>query len=87
MTKIWGSGKIIFKKNFKYYEQKNLQLNIEKVKKDLKWKPLLSINESVKNTVDWYKEVYMNKKSPQEVTKNQIIEYFKNVKKNKKNSS
>ena len=87
MTKIWGSGKISFKKNFKYYEQKNLQLNIEKVKKDLKWKPLLSIKQSVENTVDWYKEVHLNKKSPQEVTKNQIIEYFKNVKKNKKNSS
>ena len=87
MTKIWGSGKISFKKNFKYYEQKNLQLNIEKVKKDLKWKPSLSIKQSVENTVDWYKEVHLNKKSPQEVTKNQIIEYFKNVKKNKKNSS
>jgi CDP-glucose 4,6-dehydratase len=87
IIKIWGSGKIIFKKNFKYYEQKNLQLNIEKAKKDLKWKPLLSINQSVKNTVDWYKEVHINKSSSQEVTKKQIIEYFENVKKNKKNTS
>ena len=87
IIKLWGSGKIIFKKNFKYYEQKNLQLNIEKVKKNLKWKPLLTINQSVKNTIDWYKDVYVDKKSPKEITKSQIIEYFKNVKKNKKNSS
>ncbi len=87
MIKIWGTGKIKFKKNFKFYEQKNLQLNIEKAKRELKWKPLYSINQSVKNTVAWYKETYVNKRSPIEVTKNQIVEYFSYVKKNKKNST
>ena len=87
MIKIWGSGKIKFKKNFKYYEQKNLQLNIEKTKKKLIWKPYYSINQSVKNTIEWYKEVYLNKKTPKEVTKKQIKQYFNYVNKNKKNSS
>ncbi len=81
IIKTWGSGKIRFKKKFKFYEQKNLQLNIEKAKKKLKWKPVYSINQSVENTVNWYKEIYLNKKSPKEVTKNQIIEYFSYVKK------
>lgn len=81
IIKIWGSGKIKFKKNFKFYEQKNLQLNIAKAKKELKWKPIYTIGQSVKNTVDWYKDIHVNKKSSQEVTKNQILEYFIHVKK------
>ena len=35
MIDSWGSGKIVYKKNFKFYEQKNLQLNIFKAKKFL----------------------------------------------------
>ena len=82
MIRIWGSGKIIYKKNFKYYEQQNLQLNISKVKKILKWKPRYSIYQSVKATVDWYKKVHNDKKSSKEVTIQQIEEYFDHVKKN-----
>ena len=52
----WGSGKLIIKKNKKIYEQTNLQLNIEKSKKFLKWKPKFSIKESVNITIDWYKK-------------------------------
>ena len=37
IVKFWGKGKINFKKNQKYYEQTNLQLNINKSKKFLKW--------------------------------------------------
>ena len=87
MTKMWGFGKIKYKKNFKFYEQKNLQLNIDKAKKILKWKPIYTIDQSVKNTIDWYKEVYYKKKSPKEITENQIREYYYHVKKSKKNSS
>ena len=61
MIKIWGSGKIIHKKNFNYYEQKNLQLNISKAKQKLKWKPYYTISQSVKTTIDWYKKVYIEK--------------------------
>ena len=80
MIKIWGTGKIIHKKNFKYYEQKNLQLNISKAKKILKWKPYYSIDQSVVATVNWYKDVYVNNISPKKVTIEQIIKYFQNVK-------
>ena len=41
----WGSGEVKIKKNKKIYEQTNLQLNIEKSKKFLKWKPKFSIKK------------------------------------------
>ena len=65
-----------FKKKNKYYEQKNLQLNISKAKKNLSWKPKLSIYESINLTVKWYKETLIYKKSPYLVTKNQIKEFL-----------
>ena len=80
ITKIWGSGKIRFKKNFKFYEQKNLQLNISKAQKYLKWSPKYSISDSIKITVDWYKAVYKDGKSAAEITEKQIKSFFKNVK-------
>ena len=46
IIKIWGKGKLKFSKKNKYYEQKNLQLNINKSKKKLSWRPKLSIFES-----------------------------------------
>ena len=76
----WGSGKIIFKKNFKYYEQKNLQLNITKSQNILKWQPKYSIKKSIKTTVDWYKDVYKKNLSPEKVTIQQIKEFFKSEK-------
>ena len=84
---IWGSGKIKIKHNQKYYEQKNLQLNISKAKKILKWVPFYTINQAVKTTVEWYKNVYLRKITPRDATINQIMEYYENVKKSKKNST
>ena len=53
----WGAGKYKVKSNNTHYEQTNLQLNINKAQKILKWTPTLSINESIKLTVEWYKSV------------------------------
>ena len=80
ITKLWGSGKVRYKKNFKYYEQKNLQLNITKAQKKLKWSPLYSISDSIKVTVEWYVAVYKNKSSAEKITKKQILSFFRNVK-------
>ena len=54
-----GKRKIkIFKKKINTMNKKNLQLNINKAKKKLFWKPKLSISESIKLTIEWYKEGY-----------------------------
>jgi len=75
IIKFWGKGKLISKKK-SFYEQANLQLNINKAKKNLNWKPTYNIKDSVKFTTEWYYKVLKEKKSPHLVTKNQIIKYM-----------
>ena len=72
---FWGKGKLVAKKK-SFYEQENLQLNISKAKKKLNWRPTYNIKESVKITTEWYYQVIKEKKSPQQVTKDQIIKYM-----------
>jgi len=71
---IWGNGEFINnnKNNKKFNEHKNLFLSILKAKKILKWKPILNFNESIKITIEWYKEVYLNNASPYKISKKQI---------------
>ncbi|MDC0216094.1 CDP-glucose 4,6-dehydratase [Candidatus Pelagibacter sp.] len=76
IVKFWGKGTIKFKTNQKYYEQTNLQLDINKSKKILKWKPKYSIVKSVKVTVDWYKTILTKKTSAEKITEKQIKEYM-----------
>ena len=76
MIAFWGSGKIRYNKKVKYYEQKNLQLDIKKAKNYLNWYPTYSVKNGVKITTEWYKDVYKLKKDPFEVTNNQIIGYM-----------
>ena len=76
IVKFWGKGKISFKKNQKYYEQTNLQLNIEKSMKILKWQPKYTITKSVQVTADWYKKVLIEKLSVEKITEKQIKDYM-----------
>ena len=72
-VKFWGKGSFLIKQNSKKFkEQENLFLNISKAKKKLKWQPILNFNESVKITVEWYKEAYLKKNNPSNITKMQI---------------
>ena len=73
----WGKGKYKKINNRKFYEQTNLQLNITKAKKELKWKPKLSIDHCISLTVDWYKKVLTSKETVQQITMSQIINYMK----------
>jgi CDP-glucose 4,6-dehydratase len=76
IIKFWGKGSLKVKKNNKFYEQENLQLNISKSEKLLNWKPKFSITESVEMTADWYKKILVNKLCPETVTKEQILRYM-----------
>ncbi len=73
---FWGSGTYGKLKKYKFYEQENLQLNILKSKKILKWKPKLSINECIELTVEWYKWVLFKKGSAENITYNQIQNFI-----------
>jgi CDP-glucose 4,6-dehydratase len=73
---FWGSGKIRVNRENKFYEQKNLQLDINKVKKRLKWYPTYSVKKGVQITTEWYLQVFKNKQDPFKVTNKQIVEYM-----------
>ncbi len=79
IIKFWGSGKSKIKKK-SFYEQENLQLNIKKAKKILKWKPTYNIKQSVKITTDWYRRVFKLKEKPERVTSDQIDRYMNDSK-------
>ena len=85
IVKYWGSGKIKLKNQHRYYEQENLQLNIVKSQKQLNWQPRLSIDESIKQTITWYKNVEEKKISPEKITIKQITNFINENKKNKDN--
>jgi len=76
IIKNWGKGKFKSTKNKKFYEQINLQLNIYKSKKYLKWKPKLKIDECIYLTVDWYKKVLLKKSNVKQITEDQILNYM-----------
>ncbi len=79
IIKFWGSGKLKVKKKA-FYEQPNLQLNIKKAKKNLKWKPTYNIKKSVKITTDWYRRVFKLREKPEKVTSDQIDRYMNDSK-------
>jgi len=60
----------------KFYEQENLQLNSNKAKKYLNWKPTYNIKQSVKFTTDWYFKVIRTGECPKKVTNDQIKKYM-----------
>jgi len=76
MILFWGSGKIRYNKKVKFYEQKNLQLDIKKAKSRLNWYPTYSVKKGVQITTEWYKYVFKDKEDPYKVTKNQILGYM-----------
>jgi len=74
---LWGvNKKVIILKNKKFKESKLLMLSNQKAKKELKWYPRLSFEETIRLTVDWYKSYFLGK-SAEKVTTDQI-EYYSN---------
>ncbi|MBC8227523.1 MAG: CDP-glucose 4,6-dehydratase [Gammaproteobacteria bacterium] len=84
MSKYWNnvSWKDVSQSGEDLYEAGLLKLNCDKALADMSWAPSLFFEETVRLTVDWYKQYYENPKSKggksmQEFTMNQISEYTK----------
>tara|TARA_Y100000590_G_scaffold420686_1_gene523638 strand:+ start:50 stop:1132 length:1083 start_codon:yes stop_codon:yes gene_type:complete len=77
MRKYWSkvSWKLDNKDNF--YESNLLKLNVNKAKIKLKWKSILTFNETIKMVTDWYKNYYTNPKKISETSFYQIKKYEK----------
>lgn len=78
IKQLWGKGNIKINKTKMFYEQENLQLDIRKSQKYLKWTPKLTIAESIQVTVEWYKYIYAKgTKNTEEITLSQIRNFSK----------
>ena len=69
--------KIKTENNKKFHEAKFLSLNINKAKKELNWKPRLTLDKTVNYTVDWYKK-YFDRENVEKFTNKQIQLFLDN---------
>ena len=73
----------LWKKIKKYFSESNLlHLNSSKAKKVLGWKHLISFNQTIKLTIDWYKRYY-EKVNLEKISLQQINLYQNRIRKNK----
>ena len=71
----WGEKKKInIIKNKQFKEANLLMISNHKAKKELAWSPTLNFKETIKMTVDWYKNCFFENNA-EEITRQQI-EYF-----------
>lgn len=70
-----GSYQIVHSEN-SLHEAKNLYLDIEKASAILNWAPVYNTAESIKLTIDWYKQYFSNPDTISDYTFNQINEFF-----------
>ncbi len=59
----WGSGDLLIEQNNKFHENKLLQLDCTKSRMELGWKPVLSFEEIIRFTTEWYKYLYPNQET------------------------
>ena len=74
---FWGNGRIKLLNKNKFHEQQNLQIDSSKAKKLLNWKTTYNTKKAVEVTTEWYSKILRSKKSPEDVTNEQIKEYMK----------
>jgi CDP-glucose 4,6-dehydratase len=74
LKKKWSGLKIIYEKEHRFTEHYLLQLSSKKAEKILNWRSVLSFNETIKFTAEWYKALRNNQKI-NKFTINQI-KYF-----------
>ncbi len=73
----WNEIDIVFgTQEENYHEAGLLVLDNTKSSNILQWKPVWNTTEAIQNTIDWYKEFYLNK---QVITKIQIANYLKQI--------
>ena len=58
-------------------EAKLLKLNCNKIFKLTRWKPVYNFNQTVQNTISWYKYYYLKKGNIYEYSVDQIKKYIK----------
>ncbi|RZD47037.1 MAG: CDP-glucose 4,6-dehydratase [Thaumarchaeota archaeon] len=74
ISEYWGSSINWEKSTQHFHETHVLSLNCSKSKSELNWSPKLNLIDSIKWTVDWFKEFY-NKSDMRKITEKQIDDF------------
>jgi CDP-glucose 4,6-dehydratase len=76
IVRLWGDGKVVeTNENNSQHESSLLQLNCDKSRFHLNWKPRWNFEQAVSKTVEWYKNWKTKKMSIIKKTKKQIKQY------------
>ena len=75
-VECWGLGSYSIVETYDKKEADCLELDISKAKNKLNWLPKYTFEESVKKTVEWYKQYYKDRSSINKFTENQIKTYL-----------
>lgn len=75
--RLWGTGSYEIKEVTDSKESKYLLLDTNKSREKLNWFPHFNLEESIKNTVEWYKDYYLTKETIKSKTEKQINFYSK----------
>jgi len=77
LSSYWPSkSNISYLKKSKFKESNLLRLNCNKVKKKIGWSSILSFQDTIHLTAEWYETFYFNKKNIFKISKRQIDNYI-----------
>lgn len=80
----WGGGEWSAVEGVGPYESRTLRLSIEKVQRELGWRPTWSFETAVAKTVDWYKAAATrDRKALTELTLGQIHDYAEDARRSR----
>lgn len=71
-----GKGKYIVKADPNKHEATNLKLDNSKARKKLHWQPQFNLKEAIAETFNWYETFYTNRKTINNLSVEQINNYF-----------
>ena len=74
--KHWGGEWYKDTNNDNFHESKMLHLQIEKAYSLLGWQPKWNFNKTVEKTINWYKNIHYNLKSPEQSCLDDINEFM-----------
>jgi CDP-glucose 4,6-dehydratase len=77
MKKHWKNVRYSIKKSKKFHESNLLKLNCKKAQKYLGWGNILTFNENIRLTAEWYQNFYSDHKKIKNLSINQIKDYKK----------
>lgn len=83
VVEYYGKGKVVIGEKSPLHEAGLLMLNIDKARDVLGWIPTLTAEESIKNTVEWYRHFYENDVNMYDYTMEQIKHYEEIIKWNR----